>query len=152
MDTVSKEKRSKIMSAIHSRDTLPEVVVRKMLWENGYRFRVCDKRIVGHPDIVIPKCRALIEVRGCFWHQHGWRSHRGSWLLLAPAWVGVGWPQACPNRHLRDRHEAEVKPRVLEREVPAKCPPRRGTRKGVDGRWMEPHRHLGMWSQDDEGA
>ena len=72
MDTVSKEKRSKIMSAIHSRDTLPEVVVRKMLWENGYRFRVCDKRIVGHPDIVIPKCRALIEVRGCFWHQHGW--------------------------------------------------------------------------------
>ena len=72
MDTVSKEKRSKIMSAIHSRDTLPEVVVRKMLWENGYRFRVCDKRIVGHPDIVIPKCRALIDVRGCFWHQHGW--------------------------------------------------------------------------------
>ena len=42
MDTVSKEKRSKIMSAIHSRDTLPEVVVRKMLWANGYRFRVCD--------------------------------------------------------------------------------------------------------------
>ena len=65
MDTVSREKRSKIMSAIHSRDTLPEVVVRKMLWANGYRFRVCDKRIVGHPDIVIPKCRALIEVRGC---------------------------------------------------------------------------------------
>ena len=61
MDTVSREKRSEIMSAIHSRDTLPEVVVRKMLWANGYRFRVCDKRIVGHPDIVIPKCRALIE-------------------------------------------------------------------------------------------
>ena len=72
MDTVSKAKRSEIMSAIHSRDTLPEVVVRTMLWANGYRFRVCDKRIVGHPDIVIPKCRALIEVRGCFWHQHGW--------------------------------------------------------------------------------
>ena len=51
MDTVSKEKRSRIMSAIHSRDTLPEVVVRKMLWANGYRFRVCDKRIVGHPGI-----------------------------------------------------------------------------------------------------
>ena len=63
MDTVSREKRSEIMSAIHSRDTLPEVVVRKMLWANGYRFRVCDKRIVGHPDIVIPKCRALIEGR-----------------------------------------------------------------------------------------
>ena len=72
MDTVTKEKRSKIMSAIHSRDTLPEVVVRKMLWANGYRFRVCDRRIVGHPDVVIHKCRALIEIRGCFWHHHGW--------------------------------------------------------------------------------
>ncbi len=72
MDTVSKEKRSKIMSAILSRDTQPEVVVRKMLWANGYRFRVCDRRIVGHPDIVIPNCRALVEIRGCFWHQHGW--------------------------------------------------------------------------------
>ena len=61
------------MSAIHSRDTLPEMRVRKMLWANGYRFRVCDRRIVGHPDIVIPKYRAIIEVRGCFWHQHGWK-------------------------------------------------------------------------------
>ena len=72
MDTISPELRSKVMSAIHSRDTLPEMRARKMLWANGYRFRVCDRRIVGHPDIVIPKCRALIEVRGCFWHQHGW--------------------------------------------------------------------------------
>ena len=72
MDTITPEMRSKVMSAIHSRDTLPEMRVRKMLWANGYRFRVCDKRIVGHPDIVVPKCRTLIEVRGCFWHQHGW--------------------------------------------------------------------------------
>jgi len=72
MDTVTPEKRSKIMSAIRSRDTLPEVMVRKMLFAHGWRFRVCDRRIVGHPDIVIPKCRTLIEVRGCFWHHHGW--------------------------------------------------------------------------------
>lgn len=72
MDTVTPAKRSKIMSAIHSRDTLPEVMVRKMLFANGWRFRVCDRRIVGHPDIVIAKCRTLIEVRGCFWHHHGW--------------------------------------------------------------------------------
>ena len=72
MDTITPEMRSKVMSAIHSRDTLPEIRVRKMLWANGYRFRVCDRRIVGHPDIVVPKCRTLIEVRGCFWHQHGW--------------------------------------------------------------------------------
>ena len=72
MDTVTPEQRSKIMSRIRSRDTKPEILVRKMLHANGYRFRVCDRRIVGHPDIVIPCCRTLIEVRGCFWHRHGW--------------------------------------------------------------------------------
>ena len=72
MDTVTPEQRSRIMSRIRSRDTKPELLVRKMLHANGYRFRVCDRRIVGHPDIVIPRCCTLIEVRGCFWHQHGW--------------------------------------------------------------------------------
>lgn len=71
-DKFTKEKRSAIMRAIKGRDTLPEIVVRKFLHRNGFRFRVCDKRIVGHPDIVLPKYRTLIEVRGCFWHQHGW--------------------------------------------------------------------------------
>ena len=72
MDTVSPEQRSKIMSAIHSRDTLPEIVVRKWLHAQGYRFRVCDKRVLGHPDVVLPRLRTLIEIRGCFWHHHGW--------------------------------------------------------------------------------
>lgn len=72
MDTISPEKRSKVMSAIRSRDTLPEMQVRKMLFARGYRFRVCDRRIVGHPDIVLPCCRTIIEIRGCFWHHHGW--------------------------------------------------------------------------------
>ena len=72
MDKFSKEKRSKIMSAIHSRDTLPEIVVRRWLYANGYRFRVCDKRVVGHPDVVLPRLKTLIEIRGCFWHHHGW--------------------------------------------------------------------------------
>ena len=60
------------MSAIRSRDTLPEIVVRKWLFAQGFRFRVCDKKIVGHPDIVLKKYRTLIEIRGCFWHRHGW--------------------------------------------------------------------------------
>ena len=71
MDTVSVEKRSKIMAAIHSRDTLPEKLVRSWLFAQGYRFRVCDKKLVGKPDIVLPKLRTIIEIRGCFWHQHG---------------------------------------------------------------------------------
>lgn len=72
MDKFTPEKRSKIMSAIRSRDTLPEIVVRKWLFAHGYRFRVCDKRLVGHPDIVLPRLHTLIEIRGCFWHHHGW--------------------------------------------------------------------------------
>lgn len=60
------------MAAIRSRDTKPEVLVRKFLWARGWRFRVCDGRIPGHPDVVVPRARALIEVRGCFWHRHGW--------------------------------------------------------------------------------
>ena len=72
MDKFTQAERSQIMSAIHSRDTLPEIVVRKWLHAKGYRFRVCDKRIVGHPDIVLPRLKTLIEIRGCFWHHHGW--------------------------------------------------------------------------------
>jgi len=72
MDTFSKTKRSEIMRAIRGRDTQPEIVVRKWLHAQGFRFRVCDKRIAGHPDIVLPKYRTLIEIRGCFWHRHGW--------------------------------------------------------------------------------
>jgi len=72
MDKFSKTKRSAIMSAIRGRDTLPEIVVRKWLFAQGYRFRVCDKRLVGHPDVVLPRLKTLIEIRGCFWHHHGW--------------------------------------------------------------------------------
>jgi len=72
MDKFTPEQRSKIMAAIHSRDTLPEVIVRKWLFAQGYRFRVCDKKVVGHPDVVLPRLKTLIEIRGCFWHHHGW--------------------------------------------------------------------------------
>ncbi|MGN0833798.1 MAG: very short patch repair endonuclease [Kiritimatiellia bacterium] len=72
MDRVTPEQRSEIMSAIHSRDTLPEIVMRKWLFAQGCRFRVCDKKIVGCPDVVLPRLKTLIEVRGCFWHHHGW--------------------------------------------------------------------------------
>jgi len=72
MDKFSKAKRSEIMAAIRGRDTLPEIIVRKWLFAQGYRFRVCDKKIVGHPDIVLPRLKTLIEIRGCFWHHHGW--------------------------------------------------------------------------------
>ena len=71
MDRISKEQRSSLMAKIRGRDTLPEIMVRKRLFSCGWRYRVCDKRFQGRPDIVIPKARTIIDVRGCFWHRHG---------------------------------------------------------------------------------
>jgi DNA mismatch endonuclease (patch repair protein) len=71
MDTITKEQRSRVMSRIRSRDTKPELLVRKRLYAAGWRFRVCDRRLPGHPDVVVPRSRTLVEVRGCFWHRHG---------------------------------------------------------------------------------
>jgi len=59
------------MAKIHGKDTLPEILVRKRLFACGWRYRVCDKRFRGKPDIVIPKAKTIIDVRGCFWHRHG---------------------------------------------------------------------------------
>jgi DNA mismatch endonuclease, patch repair protein len=63
-------KRSKIMASIHSKDTKPELIVRKKLHSLGYRYRLHYKKIIGKPDIVLPKYNAIILVNGCFWHGH----------------------------------------------------------------------------------
>lgn len=60
------------MAAIRSRDTGPELLVRRFLRGKGWRYRVCDRRLEGKPDIVVPRARAIVEIRGCFWHRHGW--------------------------------------------------------------------------------
>ncbi len=70
MDTVSKEKRSWVMSRIHSVDTGPEMLVRSYLFSRGLRFRVHAKNLPGHPDIALRKYKTVVEVRGCFWHRH----------------------------------------------------------------------------------
>ena len=58
------------MAAIHGKDTKPEMVVRRWLWEHGYRYRLNHPRLPGKPDIVMRKYRACIFVNGCFWHGH----------------------------------------------------------------------------------
>ena len=76
-DKITKERRSYTMSRIRSRDTKPEVLVRKYLFSRGLRFRKNDKRLPGHPDVVLPKYRAAVFVNGCFWHQHEGCRHAG---------------------------------------------------------------------------
>ncbi len=70
MDSLSKEHRSWNMSRIRSTNTKPEMLVRSFLHRNGFRFRLHAKDLPGHPDIVLPKYKTVIEVRGCFWHRH----------------------------------------------------------------------------------
>jgi DNA mismatch endonuclease (patch repair protein) len=62
--------RSKNMRAIRSKNTSPEVLVRKALHRRGLRFRLHRKDLPGTPDITLPKMRLVIFVNGCFWHQH----------------------------------------------------------------------------------
>ena len=68
-DTVSKEKRSEIMSHVTGKETKPEKIVRKYLFAQGLRYRKNVKRLPGTPDIVLQKYKAVIFVNGCFWHQ-----------------------------------------------------------------------------------
>ena len=63
-------RRSANMAAIHSKDTKPEMIVRRGLWKRGFRYRLNHKRLPGHPDLVLRKYRTCIFVNGCFWHGH----------------------------------------------------------------------------------
>jgi len=68
MDRITKEQRSSIMSRIRSKNTNPEIVVRKALWKNKLRYRLHDKSIPGTPDISIKSKKIVIFIDGCFWH------------------------------------------------------------------------------------
>lgn len=71
MDKLTPERRSENMRRIRSEDTSPEKRVRSLLHRMGLRFRLHDATLPGKPDIVLPKLGLIVEVRGCFWHQHG---------------------------------------------------------------------------------
>lgn len=70
-DRMTPQQRHNCMSHIHSKDTKPELKVRRWLWRHGYRYRLCVKGVPGKPDIVMRKYRTAIFVNGCFWHGHG---------------------------------------------------------------------------------
>jgi DNA mismatch endonuclease (patch repair protein) len=69
-DVHSPETRRYNMSQIKGKDTKPEMLVRKFLFAQGFRYRLHDKRLPGKPDIVLPKYKTVIFVHGCFWHGH----------------------------------------------------------------------------------
>ena len=75
-DHVDKHKRSEIMAKVRSRDTGPEMQVRRSLHRTGYRFRVHRTDLPGCPDLLFPRHRIALFVHGCFWHSHGCRKSK----------------------------------------------------------------------------
>jgi DNA mismatch endonuclease (patch repair protein) len=69
-DVHDSKTRSYNMSQIRGKDTKPEMVVRKFLFKNGFRYKLHDKKLPGKPDIVLPKYKTVIFIHGCFWHGH----------------------------------------------------------------------------------
>lgn len=98
MDVHSKETRSYNMSMIRGKDTKPEILVRKFLFKNGFRYRKNVKELPGKPDIVLPKYKTVIFVNGCFWHGHN--KCKDSHI---PKTNSAWWEQKIDRTKKRDR-------------------------------------------------
>ena len=96
-DKMTKEQRHKCMSHIRSRDTGPELVVRRALFAAGFRFRVNVSSLPGSPDIVLRRYNTVIFVNGCFWH-----GHAGCRLYVPPRSNVDFWRRKVERNRRRD--------------------------------------------------
>ncbi|MBV6494949.1 MAG: DNA mismatch endonuclease Vsr [Acidobacteria bacterium ACB1] len=103
VDVLTPAQRRFNMSRIRSRDTKPEIVVRSIVHRMGYRFRLHDKNLPGKPDIVLPRHRKIIDVRGCFFHMHSCRYGR-----VKPATNDEFWLAKRQSNRLRDKRNARL--------------------------------------------
>lgn len=76
LDPLSKAQRSERMSRIKSKNTKPEMVIRRYLYHSGFRYRLHVKELPGKPDLVFKGRKKVIFIHGCFWHQHGCKYYR----------------------------------------------------------------------------
>ena len=102
MDTVTKTKRSWIMSKVRRQNTAPEIRVRSQIHRMGFRFRVAKKGLPGTPDVVLPRHKKVIFVHGCFWHQHP-----GCRLAKRPGTNLYYWNAKFEDNIARDRRNEE---------------------------------------------
>lgn len=95
--------RSENMSRIRSKDTVPELIVRRGLHARGFRFRVDRRDLPGRPDVVLTRWRAVIQVHGCYWHGH-------DCLGRAPKTNTEYWgPKIAKNRERDARNEVALR-------------------------------------------
>ncbi|KAA3661717.1 MAG: DNA mismatch endonuclease Vsr [Calditrichaeota bacterium] len=81
-DIVTPKKRSAMMSGIKGKNTKPELLIRKALYGQGFRYRLHHPKLPGKPDIVMAKYNSIIFIHGCFWHMHG--CHLFKWPSTRP--------------------------------------------------------------------
>ena len=107
MDKLSTEQRHANMAAIRSKNTKPEMIVRRGLWKRGFRYRLNHKRLPGHPDLVLKKYRTCIFVNGCFWHGHGvaFPDVENSACCKIPKTNRDFWVTKISRNKLRDKEE-----------------------------------------------
>lgn len=97
MDIVDQHTRSRYMSGIKSKDTNPELKVRKELHRRGFRYRIHNSSLPGKPDIVMSKHKTVILVHGCFWHMHDCK------LFKLPQTRRDFWKNKLENNVKRDK-------------------------------------------------
>jgi len=85
------------MASIKSKNTTPEILVRKELFKRGFRYRINDKKLIGSPDIVLPKYHSVIFIHGCFWH-----GHSGCKMATLPTTNTVFWQTKISKNKERD--------------------------------------------------
>jgi DNA mismatch endonuclease, patch repair protein len=127
MEKMSRESRSRIMRGVRSKDTQPEMRIRQALHAAGFRYRLHVRGLPGTPDLVFPKYRSIIEVRGCFWHWHSCIGGR------VPATNAEFWLRKLSRNKIRDQAnvkqlralgyrvkvvwECELQPRTFDRTI-----------------------------------
>lgn len=127
-DVHTPEQRSFNMSRVKSKDTKPELIVRKFLHSHGFRYRLHDKKLPGKPDLVLPKHKTVIFVHGCFFH-----GHEGCRYFVVPKTRTEWWLDKINGNRRRDAdnnnkisaanwriitvYECELKPASRERTL-----------------------------------
>jgi len=102
VDIVDSETRSRMMSNIRGKNTKPELIVRRFLHSQGFRYRLHVKTLPGKPDIVLPKYKTVVFVHGCFWHHH-----HGCKYAYVPKTNTQMWRSKFKSNVARDRLSIE---------------------------------------------
>lgn len=108
-DVHDRETRSFNMSRIRGSNTKPELIVRKFLFSNGFRYKLHDKTLPGKPDIVLPRYRTAIRIHGCFWH-----GHEGCSYFVVPRTRSQWWLDKINSNKARDERQLKE---LLDRDM-----------------------------------